>query len=768
MFIASRPDGQRYVPALIAIVMLALGAAPIHVSAAASDRGASAMAALDAIPAEDWLKQTSGVLLDRVIAASSKESLDAAATKDPRAQALVGSACLSGSHGYAKSEAEAVKFYRLAANSNPIAQNNLGSLLLTGAANGGTPAPADAAEMFRRAAKLGHPVAQLNLGRLYANGNGVEKDVAKAKEFLALAAAQENPEATYDLFLLEKSEAAEKWKKLEAAAATGDADALNALAEAYAEVDRQAFDFIKTNQLQAASNAIARVPDPKRLRYVELTDEHGMTALHWTVGHRNGAGLRWLLDKRSALELKDNFGRTPLKIALDNKDARAMQMLLDRGADPNAALPGHEGELKGLKETSEIVDFMMVTADPAGAIAYFTSACDSGSANTCYTLARSYLDGKTVAKDDAKAAANFAKACDGGVFAACTNLGYQYRNGLGVSQDKPRAAALYEKSCGSNEAAACLNLGLMRETGDGIPKDPAGAAALHRKACAFGIAQACGRLSVLTMMGNGVPKDDASAVALAQKACAGAYASSCTGLGFRHLFGDGLPKDERAAVAMFEKACSEKDGAGCDGLGALYETGTGVAKDAAKAAALYSKGCQLGYQASCKRQAAKAAPSATPAKATVAAPAAATPTGTACKIVRVQLGVDTVASVERDIKARGGTPLVGGNDLAKYRQLSAMSGDYGDDGPPVMAVNYFFDEGIPAGKLIRVMIVRRADSPADFEKLFASRKGVAAAFAGPLQQTSATEFTAANAHCRLKLLPSPDTLFIREVYELAK
>ncbi len=225
----------------ITTVILFFCIAPAQVGLAASSRDASAIAALDAISASDWLKQPSGALLDRVMAASSKDALDAAATRDARAQALVGTALLSGLHGYAKSEAEAVKFYRLAAGSNPIAQNNLGNLLLTGVANGGTAAPAEAAEMFRRAAKQGHPVAQYNLGTLYADGNGVEKDVAKAMEYLALAAAQGNTVAKNSLDVLKAQQAAEsdadRWKRLEAAAATGDADALYALAQAYEELD---------------------------------------------------------------------------------------------------------------------------------------------------------------------------------------------------------------------------------------------------------------------------------------------------------------------------------------------------------------------------------------------------------------------------------------------------------------------------------------------------------------------------------------------------
>ena len=306
MSIASWSDGLRHIPARVATVlallaataftavMLVFGATPVHAGSAASSRDASAITALDAIPAADWLKLPSGALLDRVIAASSKESLDAAASRDPRAQALVGSAYLAGLHGYAKSEAEAVKFYRLAADSNPIAQNNLGNLLLTGVANGGKPAPAEAAEMFRRAAKLGHPVAQANLGKLYADGVGVEKDVAKAKEFLTLAAAQGNSDAIDFLNVLEAREAAEEWKRLEAAAATGDADALHELAEAYEAIDKEVFDLIKTNQLQAAINAILRAPDREKVRIAQLADEHGMTALHWAVTNGNGAAVRWL------------------------------------------------------------------------------------------------------------------------------------------------------------------------------------------------------------------------------------------------------------------------------------------------------------------------------------------------------------------------------------------------------------------------------------------------------------------------------------------
>ena len=144
---------------------------------------------------------------------------------------------------------------------------------------------------------------------------------------------------------------------------------------------------------------------------------------------------------------------------------------------------------------------------------------------------------------------------------------------------------------------------------------------------------------------------------------------------------------------------------------------------------------------------------------------AAKPASANCVVAGVQLGVDTVANVERDIQARGGSPLTGGSGPAKYR-VSTMSGDYQDAGFDPMAVNYDFDASGPDGRLVAVTIVNHASAVPDYETLLASRKAAAAAIAGPLQQTSATELIASGPGCQLRLLPNADTLFIREVYQL--
>ncbi|MFT3726079.1 MAG: ankyrin repeat domain-containing protein [Hyphomonadaceae bacterium] len=128
------------------------------------------------------------------------------------------------------------------------------------------------------------------------------------------------------------------------------------------DVEKAVFEFIKTNQVQAAVNAIIRAPGGKLESLPKLTDKQGMTALHWAATNSNAAATRWLLDKGPDVDVADEKGRTPLKIALDNKDPRIMTLLMDGGADERFALPGHDAELKAFKTTRERADFMIELA----------------------------------------------------------------------------------------------------------------------------------------------------------------------------------------------------------------------------------------------------------------------------------------------------------------------------------------------------------------------------------------------------------------------
>jgi tetratricopeptide (TPR) repeat protein len=79
------------------------------------------------------------------------------------------------------------------------AQNQLGVMYAEG--NGVAKDAAKAMQLFRKAVALGHSDAQYNLGSMYDNGEGVAKDVIKAVEWYQKSAAQGHSDAQFSLAL---------------------------------------------------------------------------------------------------------------------------------------------------------------------------------------------------------------------------------------------------------------------------------------------------------------------------------------------------------------------------------------------------------------------------------------------------------------------------------------------------------------------------------------------------------------------------------------
>jgi len=108
--------------------------------------------------------------------------------------------------GVTKSEVEAAKWYRIAAEQgHKDAQFSLGVAYYFG--NGVTKDYAEAAKWFRKAADQGDAGAQFNLGVCYENGQGVAQDKAEAANWYRKAANQGNKNAQN---ALQKSETGSK------------------------------------------------------------------------------------------------------------------------------------------------------------------------------------------------------------------------------------------------------------------------------------------------------------------------------------------------------------------------------------------------------------------------------------------------------------------------------------------------------------------------------------------------------------------------------
>ena len=116
---------------------------------------------------------------------------------DATAQYILG-ACYAHGKGVEKDYAEAVNWWRRAAEQNYFpAQYSLGGCYANG--QGVSKNSTEAVKWYRKAAEQNHAPAQFNLGRSYDNGEGVEKDYAEAVKWYRKAAEQNDALAQYNL-----------------------------------------------------------------------------------------------------------------------------------------------------------------------------------------------------------------------------------------------------------------------------------------------------------------------------------------------------------------------------------------------------------------------------------------------------------------------------------------------------------------------------------------------------------------------------------------
>jgi len=128
---------------------------------------------------------------------------------DAKAQYELGRAFFSGTLGVAKDEAEAVKWFRKAAEQNVAdAQFSLGVCYANG--RGVAEDDAEAVKWFRKAAEQNYARAQYNLGVCYDSGEGVAKDEVEAYKWWLLAAGQGNDDAKYNVTIVENKMAREQ------------------------------------------------------------------------------------------------------------------------------------------------------------------------------------------------------------------------------------------------------------------------------------------------------------------------------------------------------------------------------------------------------------------------------------------------------------------------------------------------------------------------------------------------------------------------------
>ncbi|MGH7232319.1 MAG: tetratricopeptide repeat protein [Nitrospiraceae bacterium] len=136
-----------------------------------------------------YLVFLAGILVSGLGCASGESRIRSQAEHgDAAAQHKLGSMYWFGAEGIQQNPAEAVRWYRLAADGgNTEAQVDLGILYTEG--RGVPQNSSEALRLFRAAAEKGNARAQVKIGKMYEDGRGVPRDFVQAHMWWNLAGA---------------------------------------------------------------------------------------------------------------------------------------------------------------------------------------------------------------------------------------------------------------------------------------------------------------------------------------------------------------------------------------------------------------------------------------------------------------------------------------------------------------------------------------------------------------------------------------------------
>lgn len=278
-----------------------------------------------------------------------------------------------------------------------------------------------------------------------------------------------------DALALLQTDAAAGLAALEALAADGDFEAMNAVASMIEEP------------------ADGRPADPARaLRLWERAAEGGSSAARLNLGSR--------------LLLNDD--------PADDERAAAMLVKLEDGplADLVAYPLGRaylfgQGVEQNLERGSRLMG-MAAEVEPQNI-------------EVRYLLGRAHLNGWGVPVDDAAAYRHLKVAADGGDARAQWNVGMLLLNGEGVDADPSRARDYVRRSAEGDYVAGMVSMAVMLALGQGGEADPAEARHWYFRAAEAGSAHALRGLGAMLLTGEGGPMDAATGAAYLDLAAQG-------------------------------------------------------------------------------------------------------------------------------------------------------------------------------------------------------------------------------------------------------
>ena len=207
-----------------------------------------------------------------------------------------------------------------------------------------------ALHLFRTAAEQGSAEAQYQLGTLYSVGTVTKVNAQLAQQWFEQAAAQGHPAAIYQVALNNLgSDGAESLARIRAVADQGYVPAKRYL-EQLGRVDPASFQRQDdASELWFGAVRINALNDLQRLRQegqsIESTDTAGRTALFVAIDSHSEDVFNWLLDEKANPNHRDQFGNSPLFVAIQNNNTAFLEKLVAAGAIITQTLPNGDNAL---------------------------------------------------------------------------------------------------------------------------------------------------------------------------------------------------------------------------------------------------------------------------------------------------------------------------------------------------------------------------------------------------------------------------------------
>ncbi|MEC9483304.1 MAG: hypothetical protein UMU75_08285 [Halomonas sp.] len=409
---------------------------------------------------------------------------------------------------------------------------------------------AKAAHYYDEALRVPSPIlgnASLHLGRLYRDGQGVERNDRLAYLLFRQAVAEQaGPSAKVALAdMLAQGRGTQAAPDKAAAlysqaAAMGNTQALRELATGYSRGGRLERDSaLARKYAQRYANKLKQ-----RARQGDVDAMAGLAGLYdddGLLGPQPQAHRRWLLAAARAGHV-GSMGQAGEALLSEGRTSQALAMLRQ------AARAGDRYAMADLGEA-------LLDSDLSQARHWLARAAEGGSVSAAAALGRSYLNTDGAAADPQQAARWLARAADAGHAGAAADLGRLYLAGKGVDRNVAKGIAYLEKAAARGHTGARADLGERLLTGRDVPADPTRAIHLLTEAAQAGNLGAARQLGTAYLKGTGIAADTRQAEKWLTRASEAGDMTARFQLGYAYLQGTaGFDRDPAHARQLLASA----------------------------------------------------------------------------------------------------------------------------------------------------------------------------------------------------------------------